>query len=212
MGAPSSAVIAEIFLKHADNLHLEHLAQKHNTINYFRYVDDILLIFDPNHTDIQAILTDFNAKLPKLHLTAETEGNTSLFYTVCLSAPKCFLLNKFAPTGRISMKFDNWVFFKNHHGKLKFYHNMTKTTGPLHDGRYMFLITYSSFLRTEKYFSYFYREITIHSSCSITLLQNLVPFLRFRAIIFYIRTYHRWHYGACALYNGQRKIQMQQNM
>jgi hypothetical protein len=106
MGAPSSGIIAEILLTHAENLHLAHLAQKHNILNYFRYVDDILLIFDTNHTDIQVTLTDFNAKLPKLHLTAETEGNTSLFYAVSVSAPTCFLLNKFAPTGRISIKFD----------------------------------------------------------------------------------------------------------
>ena len=79
MGAPSSAVIAEIFLKHADNLHLEHLAQKHNITNYFLYVDDILLIFDPSHTDIPSTLNDFNAIYPKLHLTAETEVNTHYF-------------------------------------------------------------------------------------------------------------------------------------
>jgi hypothetical protein len=80
MGAPSSGIIAEIFLQHAENLHLAHLTQKHNIINYFRYVDDILLIFDPNHTDIQAILTDFNAIHPKLHFTAEAEDNNSLNY------------------------------------------------------------------------------------------------------------------------------------
>ena len=54
MGAPSSGIIAEIFLQHVENSLLAHLAQKHNVINYFRYVDDILLIFDPNHTDIQS--------------------------------------------------------------------------------------------------------------------------------------------------------------
>jgi len=91
MVAPFSGIIAEIFLKHSENFHLEHLAQKHNIINYFRYVDDILLIFDPNHTDIQATLTDFNAIHPNLHTKAETEGNTSLFSTVSLSLSLCLL-------------------------------------------------------------------------------------------------------------------------
>jgi len=54
--------------------------QKHSIKNYFRYVDDILLIFDMNLTDIQAILTDFNALHPKLHFTAETEVNNTLNY------------------------------------------------------------------------------------------------------------------------------------
>jgi hypothetical protein len=80
MGAPSSGIIAEIFLQHAENLHLAHLTQKHNIINYFRYVGDILLIFDPNHTEIETILTDFNAIHPKLHFTAEAEDNNSLKY------------------------------------------------------------------------------------------------------------------------------------
>ena len=80
MGAPSSGIIAQIFIQHAEKLHLARLAQKHSIINYFRYVDDILLIFDPNHTNIQAILTDFNALHPKIHFTTETEFNNSLNY------------------------------------------------------------------------------------------------------------------------------------
>jgi DNA-directed RNA polymerase subunit H (RpoH/RPB5) len=47
MGAPSSSLIAEIFLQHTENSHLAHLAQKHRIVNYFHYVDDILLIFLP---------------------------------------------------------------------------------------------------------------------------------------------------------------------
>jgi hypothetical protein len=38
------------------------------------------LIFDSNHTNIQAILTDFNALYRKLHFTAETEVNNTLNY------------------------------------------------------------------------------------------------------------------------------------
>jgi len=34
------------------------LSAKHKIINYFRYVDDILTLFDPNHSNIQAILAD----------------------------------------------------------------------------------------------------------------------------------------------------------
>jgi hypothetical protein len=77
IGAPSSGIIAEICLQHPENLHLAHLEQKHDIINYFRYVDNILLIFDPNHADMQAILTDFNAIQPKLHFTAETSQQYS---------------------------------------------------------------------------------------------------------------------------------------
>jgi hypothetical protein len=60
MGAPSSRLIAEIFLQHTEHTHLAHLTHKHRIINYCRYVDDILLIYDFTHTSIQMILEDFN--------------------------------------------------------------------------------------------------------------------------------------------------------
>ena len=80
MGAPSSGITAEIFLQHTEHTHLTHLTQKHNIVNYFPYVDDILLIFDPIHTDIQAILRDFNALHPNLQFTAEIERDNTLNY------------------------------------------------------------------------------------------------------------------------------------
>ena len=46
-------------------------------INYFHYVDD-MLIFYSNHTNIQAILTDFNSIHPNLHFTAESEQNNTI--------------------------------------------------------------------------------------------------------------------------------------
>jgi len=49
MGAPSSGLIAEFFQEHLEHRYLAHLANKHNIVNYCRYVD-ILLIFDSNNT------------------------------------------------------------------------------------------------------------------------------------------------------------------
>jgi hypothetical protein len=80
MVAPSSRLIAEIFLQNMEHTHLVHLTQKHNIINYCRYVDDILIIFDPNHTTLEMILIDFNSLHPKLQFTAETENDHILNY------------------------------------------------------------------------------------------------------------------------------------
>jgi hypothetical protein len=80
MGAPFSSILAENFLQKIVNSHLTHLTQKHRLTNYFQYVNDILLIVDPNHTDIHAILADFNSIHFKLHFTAETEQNSALNY------------------------------------------------------------------------------------------------------------------------------------
>jgi len=56
MGAPISGLISDFFLQNLEHLHLAHLSNKHKIINCLRYVDDILLIFDSNHTNIQNIL------------------------------------------------------------------------------------------------------------------------------------------------------------
>jgi hypothetical protein len=47
-------------------------------INYFCCVDDLLLIFASNHTNIQAIFTDLNTIHPNLHFTAQTEQNNTI--------------------------------------------------------------------------------------------------------------------------------------
>ena len=80
MGAPSSGIISEIFLQHFENSHLPPLAQKHKLVNYFRYVDDVLLIYDAQHTDIHTILSDFNSINTNLQFTKETEHNNKLNY------------------------------------------------------------------------------------------------------------------------------------
>ena len=63
-----------------EHLHLARLSTKHKIINYFRYVDDILMIFDSNHTNIQTVLDDFNAVHPKLKFPAEMESNNKINY------------------------------------------------------------------------------------------------------------------------------------
>ena len=64
MGAPNSGVMAEFFLQIVENIHLAHLSEKHKFPGYFRHVDDILLIYDSNHTNIQDISHDFNTLHP----------------------------------------------------------------------------------------------------------------------------------------------------
>ena len=80
MGAPTSGPIAEFFLQNLEHIHLIHLSNKHKITGYFRCVDDVLLIYDSNHINIQSILDDFNAMHPNLNFTAETETNNKINY------------------------------------------------------------------------------------------------------------------------------------
>jgi hypothetical protein len=78
MGAPSSSILSEIFLQHIEHAQIPRLSMKYKLVNYFLFVDDILLIFDTNKTNIHSILLDFNSLHPKLKFTAEIEHNNAI--------------------------------------------------------------------------------------------------------------------------------------
>jgi hypothetical protein len=80
MGTPSSGIISEIFLQHFEHSNLPILDLKHKLVNYFRYIDDVLLIYDNRHTDIHTILTDFNSFHHNLQFIKETEHDNKLNY------------------------------------------------------------------------------------------------------------------------------------
>jgi hypothetical protein len=78
MGAPTSGLLAEFFLQNLENAHIPTLTKKHKITGYFRYVDDILIIYDSNHSNILDILHDFNKIHPNLTFTAEQEKDQKL--------------------------------------------------------------------------------------------------------------------------------------
>jgi hypothetical protein len=80
MGTPTSGIIAEFFLQNLENSHLTHLSKKLKITCYFRYVDDILIIYDSRHTDINSIQNDFNTIHPNIKFTAEIESDNKIHY------------------------------------------------------------------------------------------------------------------------------------
>ena len=68
MGAPTLGITAEFFLQNLENPHLTHLSNKHKITGYFPYVDDILIIYDFRHTNINSIQNDFNTIHPNIKL------------------------------------------------------------------------------------------------------------------------------------------------
>jgi hypothetical protein len=46
MGAPSSAVLSEIYLQYLEHDDIYKTLIKHKIVGYFKFVDDILLIYD----------------------------------------------------------------------------------------------------------------------------------------------------------------------
>jgi hypothetical protein len=78
MGAPTSGIIAEFFLQNLEDTHLTHLSNEHKIVRYFRYVDDILIIYDSSHTDINSIQNGFNTIHPNIEFTTETESSNQI--------------------------------------------------------------------------------------------------------------------------------------
>lgn len=58
--SPSSAILSEIYLQYMEYKQYRKILQKRNIIGYFRYVDDILLMFAYTLTDINSVLHEFN--------------------------------------------------------------------------------------------------------------------------------------------------------
>jgi hypothetical protein len=75
VGAPSSGIFSKIFLCCIETSQIAYLTKSTWSSTASVQVNNILLIFDFAHTNIQSILTDFNSIHPNLHFTAETEHN-----------------------------------------------------------------------------------------------------------------------------------------
>jgi hypothetical protein len=78
MGAPSSAVLSEVYLQHLEHTEIIMIITQHNILVYFRYVDDILMIYDENSTDIHKVHIAFNNLARTIKFTIETETDNNI--------------------------------------------------------------------------------------------------------------------------------------
>jgi len=86
MGSPLSGTIAEIFLQHFEQSHLKHLLENKAIIYYTRYVDDILIIYNTEHTSPEHICEQANRIHPNLKFTpTHEEDNTISFLDLQLT-------------------------------------------------------------------------------------------------------------------------------
>ena len=77
MGAPTSSVLSEIFLQYTEHTEICDSLKQH-IIGYFRYVDDILIVYNDKDTNIQNILNLFNNISLILNFAIEHEVNNSI--------------------------------------------------------------------------------------------------------------------------------------
>jgi hypothetical protein len=60
VGATTSAILAEVYIQYMEHKQLYPILIKDQIIGYFRYVDDILIIYNQNKTNLHETLTEFN--------------------------------------------------------------------------------------------------------------------------------------------------------
>jgi hypothetical protein len=80
MGAPSSAILAETFIQYLEHTKIIKILDKYQILDYYRYVDDILIVYNKNITDIENTLNEFNTVHPKINFTIEKETHNTLNY------------------------------------------------------------------------------------------------------------------------------------
>jgi hypothetical protein len=76
MGAPTSAIPAETFIQYLEHNKVIKILNKYQIIDYHRYVDDILIVYNKNIRNINNTLNECNTIHPKIKFTMETEKHT----------------------------------------------------------------------------------------------------------------------------------------
>jgi hypothetical protein len=76
MGAPISAILAEIFIQYMEHKYIYQILRTREIVAYYRYVDDILIIYDQHKTNIEQTLEEFNNIQPTIK---RTKGKNKLF-------------------------------------------------------------------------------------------------------------------------------------
>jgi hypothetical protein len=80
MGAPTSAILAETFIQYLEHIIIYQILKKHLIIDCYRCVDDILIIYNEQYTNIRNTLDEFSNIHHKIKFTMEQESLNKINY------------------------------------------------------------------------------------------------------------------------------------
>jgi hypothetical protein len=66
MGAPFSSLLAETYVQNIEHNIIVNILQNYKILGYYRYVVDVLLVYNKQITDINNTVKQFNEINPKL--------------------------------------------------------------------------------------------------------------------------------------------------
>jgi hypothetical protein len=75
MGAPFSLTLSETYVQNIEHNIIVNVLQNYKVLGYYRYVDDIILVYKKQITDINNRQKQFNEINPKLQFTIEKEND-----------------------------------------------------------------------------------------------------------------------------------------
>ena len=79
-GAPTSSIFSEHYTQFLENSTIYNFLLNYDIKDYFRYVDDILIVYDEEKTNIDTLLECFNNISPKLKFTIEKETEHNITF------------------------------------------------------------------------------------------------------------------------------------
>jgi hypothetical protein len=88
MGAPTSTILAETYIQNMEHTQMYHILKTQEIIAYFRYVDDIIIIYENKNTDINQTLNECNNLQPALKFTIEKEHESINFLDLTIHRKK----------------------------------------------------------------------------------------------------------------------------
>ena len=80
MGSPISSIITEIFLQHIEDLHIKQLLDTKNHLQYTRYIDDILIIYDTKRIHPKSINSHINQIHNNIKHNPTYENNNCIIF------------------------------------------------------------------------------------------------------------------------------------
>jgi hypothetical protein len=78
MGAPSSAILSEFFLQYVESNQIINILVNNKILGYFRYIEDIHILYDHTSTNINTLLNEYNQIHLNLLYTLELESNCQI--------------------------------------------------------------------------------------------------------------------------------------
>jgi hypothetical protein len=80
MWAPTSAILADIFLQYIKHNYMVPILIKHKIVCCYIYTDDNLIIYNLEKTNTESVFHEFNSIFPSLNFAREMEKDNSLSF------------------------------------------------------------------------------------------------------------------------------------